>query len=51
MLWPTRVLVYRDALMLALADTKELSKEERAFLINLVRRMQISEQLQEGILA
>ena len=38
--WATRVLVYRDAVMLAIAD-EETSDEERRYLANLAERMEL----------
>ena len=38
--WATRVLVYRDAVMLAIAD-EETSDEERQYLAELTKRMQL----------
>ena len=39
--WATRVLVYRDAVMLALAD-EHVSSEEHEYLADLAERMKIS---------
>ena len=38
--WATRVLVYRDAVMLAIAD-EETSEEERQYLASLANRMEL----------
>ena len=46
--WPTRVLVYRDAVMLALAD-EHVSAEEREYLANLAERMKIPAKTAESI--
>ena len=39
--WATRVLVYRDALTLALVDTEEVTPEERTYLANLAARLKL----------
>ena len=46
--WPTRVLVYRDAVMLALAD-EHVSAEEQEYLANLAERMKIPAKTAESI--
>lgn len=37
--WTTRIVVYRDALMLAYADAETLSPQEQQYLADLARRM------------
>ncbi|MFW5966412.1 MAG: hypothetical protein ACOCV2_02785 [Persicimonas sp.] len=49
--WATRVLVYRDALMLAFADHDELSPEESDYLDQLAGRMDLPEDIASRILA
>ena len=46
--WPTRVLVYRDAVMLAIAD-EETSNEERQYLVDLARRMKLPSETIDAI--
>ena len=46
--WATRALVYRDAVMLALAD-ENVSSEEREYLANLADRMEIPAETAESI--
>ena len=46
--WATRVLVYRDAVILALAD-EHVSGEEREYLAELAERMKISAQIADSI--
>ena len=46
--WATRALVYRDAVMLALAD-ENVSSEEREYLADLAERMKISAETAESI--
>jgi hypothetical protein len=48
--WPTRVLVYRDALMLALADDGTLSSEEQQYLRELTGRLRLPTERAEAIL-
>ena len=48
--WPTRVLVYRDAVMLALAD-EHVSAEEQEYLANLAERMKIPAKTTKSISA
>ena len=49
--WPTRVMVYRDALMLALADAGSLSPEEQDYLRSLAERLGLPEDRCADILA
>lgn len=46
--WATRVLVYRDALMLAGADS-ELSAKEQEYLLQLAQRLQLQEKVTREI--
>ena len=46
--WATRVLVYRDAVMLAIAD-EETSDEERRYLVDLARRMKLPSETIDAI--
>ena len=46
--WATRLLVYRDAVILALAD-EHVSGEEREYLAELAERMKISAQIADSI--
>ncbi len=46
--WPTRVLVYRDAIMLAFAD-EHVSSEEQEYLADLAERMKITAETAESI--
>lgn len=47
--WTTRVLVYRDALILALADDGTLSSEELQYLRELTRRLHLTTERAEAI--
>jgi len=49
--WPTRVLVYRDAVMLALADDGALSAEENEYLRALALRLALPLERAQAILA
>ena len=46
--WATRLLVYRDAVIFALAD-EHVSGEEREYLAELAERMKISAQIADSI--
>ncbi len=48
--WATRVLVYRDAVMLSIAD-ESTSDEEREYLANLATRMDMSDETADSISA
>ena len=49
--WSTRVLVYRDALMLAFADSDTLSPEEQQHLAGLAERMRIPTETVDAVKA